>query len=180
MDFPAGPVTKTLHSQCRGPGFHPWSGNYIPRVPTMGISQALQLRPGPAKTNKERTHMLTKKRKLNQSLLLVCSLSLPFVYAILSFFRCSKYTRIKLTTVTIFNVGFNGISIFSVMQYQLSELSIPRRFPSSKTEALHPLNTKSPSSCPQSPGKHYLFFYLRKFGYSATSHEWSQTAFVLL
>lgn len=124
--------------------------------------------------------MLTKKRKLNQSLLLVCSLSLPFVYAILSFFRCSKYTHIKLTTVTIFNVGFNGISIFSVMQYQLSELSIPRRFPSSKTEALHPLNTKSPSSCPQSPGKHYLFFYLRKFGYSATSHEWSQTAFVLL
>ena len=26
-DFPGGPVGKTLHSQCRGPGFDPWSGN---------------------------------------------------------------------------------------------------------------------------------------------------------
>ena len=26
-DFPGGPVTRTLHSQCRGPGFDPWSGN---------------------------------------------------------------------------------------------------------------------------------------------------------
>ena len=26
-DFPGGPKTKTLHSQCRGPGFNPWSGN---------------------------------------------------------------------------------------------------------------------------------------------------------
>ena len=26
-DFPSGPVAKTLHSQCRGPGFNPWSGN---------------------------------------------------------------------------------------------------------------------------------------------------------
>ena len=26
-DFPGGPVAKTLHSQCRGPGFNPWSGN---------------------------------------------------------------------------------------------------------------------------------------------------------
>ena len=25
--FPGGPVAKTLHSQCRGPKFHPWSGN---------------------------------------------------------------------------------------------------------------------------------------------------------
>ena len=28
-DFPGGPVAKTLHSQCRGPGFNPWSGNWI-------------------------------------------------------------------------------------------------------------------------------------------------------
>ena len=28
--FPAGPVAKTLHSQCMGPGFDPWSGNQIP------------------------------------------------------------------------------------------------------------------------------------------------------
>ena len=26
-DFPGGPVAKTPHYQCRGPGFHPWSGN---------------------------------------------------------------------------------------------------------------------------------------------------------
>ena len=26
-DFPGGPVAKTLRSQCRGPGFDPWSGN---------------------------------------------------------------------------------------------------------------------------------------------------------
>ena len=26
-DFPDGPVAKTLSSQCRGPGFDPWSGN---------------------------------------------------------------------------------------------------------------------------------------------------------
>ena len=24
-DFPGGPVAKTLHSQCRGPGLNPWS-----------------------------------------------------------------------------------------------------------------------------------------------------------
>ena len=26
-DFPAGPMTKTLQSQCRGSRFNPWSGN---------------------------------------------------------------------------------------------------------------------------------------------------------
>ena len=26
-DFPGGPVAKTPHSQCRGPGFNPWPGN---------------------------------------------------------------------------------------------------------------------------------------------------------
>ena len=26
-DFPGGPVVKTPHFQCRGPGFDPWSGN---------------------------------------------------------------------------------------------------------------------------------------------------------
>ena len=26
-DFPDGPVAKTLHSQCSGPRFDPWSGN---------------------------------------------------------------------------------------------------------------------------------------------------------
>ena len=26
-DFPGGPMADTPHSQCRRPGFHPWSGN---------------------------------------------------------------------------------------------------------------------------------------------------------
>ena len=25
-DFPGGPVAKSPHFQCRGPGFNPWSG----------------------------------------------------------------------------------------------------------------------------------------------------------
>ena len=25
-EFPGGPVVRTLHSHCRGPGFNPWSG----------------------------------------------------------------------------------------------------------------------------------------------------------
>jgi len=25
--FPGGPTVKIPHSQCRGPGFNPWSGN---------------------------------------------------------------------------------------------------------------------------------------------------------
>ena len=28
-DFPGGLVVETPHSQCRGPGFDPWSGNWI-------------------------------------------------------------------------------------------------------------------------------------------------------
>ena len=31
-DFPGGPVTKTPSSQCRGPRFAPWSGNWIPHA----------------------------------------------------------------------------------------------------------------------------------------------------
>ena len=26
-DLPGGPVAKTVSSQCKGPGFDPWSGN---------------------------------------------------------------------------------------------------------------------------------------------------------
>ena len=33
-DSPGGPVGKTLHSQRRGPGCDPWSGNSIPHVAT--------------------------------------------------------------------------------------------------------------------------------------------------
>lgn len=33
-DFPGGPVTTTLCSQCKVPGFNPWSGNKISYVTT--------------------------------------------------------------------------------------------------------------------------------------------------
>ena len=48
MDFPSGPVGKTLLSQFRGPGFNPWSGNKVPYDAIKG-SRVLQLRPGAAK-----------------------------------------------------------------------------------------------------------------------------------
>ena len=41
-DFPVDPVAKTPGSQCRGPGFNPWSGNRR--------SHMLQLRESPAVT----------------------------------------------------------------------------------------------------------------------------------
>ena len=34
--FPGGPVPKTPCFQCRGPGFDPWSGNWIPHAATKG------------------------------------------------------------------------------------------------------------------------------------------------
>ena len=33
-NFPCGPVAKAPRSQCRGPGFNPWSGNWIPHATT--------------------------------------------------------------------------------------------------------------------------------------------------
>ena len=32
--FPGGPVARTLHFQCWGPGFNPWSRNYVPQAAT--------------------------------------------------------------------------------------------------------------------------------------------------
>ena len=63
-DFPGGPVAKTPGSQCRGPRFNPWLGNWIPHATTKSLhptakdpaccnkdqrSQVLQLRPNAAK-----------------------------------------------------------------------------------------------------------------------------------
>ena len=33
-DFTGGPVAKMPKTQCRGPGFNPWSGNYRELGPT--------------------------------------------------------------------------------------------------------------------------------------------------
>ena len=36
FSIPSGTVTKNLHSLCRGPGFDPWSGIWIPCASTKG------------------------------------------------------------------------------------------------------------------------------------------------
>ena len=41
-DFPGGPVAKTPYSQCRGPGFNPWSGNWIPHASTKSSHAAVK------------------------------------------------------------------------------------------------------------------------------------------
>ena len=38
--FHGASVVKTLRSQCRGPEFNPWLGNYIPHAATKKISCA--------------------------------------------------------------------------------------------------------------------------------------------
>ena len=40
MDFPSGPVAKTLCSQGRGLWFDPWSGNQIPQATAMSSQTA--------------------------------------------------------------------------------------------------------------------------------------------
>ena len=43
-DFSGGPVTKTPSSQCRGPGFNPWSGNWIPQATTESSHAATKMK----------------------------------------------------------------------------------------------------------------------------------------
>ena len=49
-DFPGGPVAKTSHSRCRGPGFHPWSGNQTPQTWTSLVAQTVKHLPTMWKT----------------------------------------------------------------------------------------------------------------------------------
>ena len=37
-DFPNGLGAKTPYSQCKGPGFYPWSGNWVTHAATKGLS----------------------------------------------------------------------------------------------------------------------------------------------
>ena len=39
-NFLRGAVVKTLSSQCRGPGFNPWSGNFRSHMPQLKILHA--------------------------------------------------------------------------------------------------------------------------------------------
>ena len=42
-DFPRGQMAKTSHSQCRGPGFDPWSGNELPHIACATKTQHSQI-----------------------------------------------------------------------------------------------------------------------------------------
>ena len=49
-DFLGGPVAKTLHSQCRGPGFDPWPENLFPRGATKDHTHRTKILHDPTKT----------------------------------------------------------------------------------------------------------------------------------
>ena len=51
-EFPGGPVAKTPHSQCRGPGINPWLGKYMPHAATKD----------PACCNKNRRYCVSQLR----------------------------------------------------------------------------------------------------------------------
>lgn len=43
--FPGGPVAQAVHSQCRGPGIDPWSGNEILQTTTKSLYVATKETP---------------------------------------------------------------------------------------------------------------------------------------
>ena len=43
-DFSGDPVARIPHSQCRGPGFHPWWGNQIPHATTKSLHSITKIR----------------------------------------------------------------------------------------------------------------------------------------
>ena len=49
-DFPVGSVVKTPHSQCKGPGFDPWSGTKILHATTKSPQTATKITCPTAKT----------------------------------------------------------------------------------------------------------------------------------
>ena len=57
------PVAKTPHSQCRGPGFDPWSENYDPTCPQLKIQHIatkiphVTTEPSTVKKNKKKLYM---------------------------------------------------------------------------------------------------------------------------
>ena len=69
QDFPGGPVAKTPCSQCRGPRFNPWSGNYIPQAEAK-ISSATT-KTWCSQINKY--YFLIKKEKSRQVILPYCA-----------------------------------------------------------------------------------------------------------
>ena len=45
-DFPGGPMAKTLLSECRGPGFQPWSGNESPHAIPKSFHEVIRTQHG--------------------------------------------------------------------------------------------------------------------------------------
>ena len=65
-DFPDDPVAKTLHSQCRVPGFNPYWGNEIPPFTTKEscmLQWRLKISRATAKTQHSQTNKYFLKKK---------------------------------------------------------------------------------------------------------------------
>ena len=81
-DFPGGAVAKTLNSQCRGPGFHPWSGNQIPYATTKSSHVATKS-----------VHAATEKKK--KPCMLQQRLEIPHTTAKTQHSQINKWLSVK-------------------------------------------------------------------------------------
>ena len=69
-DFPGDPVARILRSSCRGPGFAPWTENWIPHVTTKILHASWRPRAAKLKT-KQKTNKKKNMTTGNFSLIIV-------------------------------------------------------------------------------------------------------------
>ena len=62
-NFLGGLVAKTPSSQCREPGFDPWSGNYIPHAPSKSLQAPIKKK----QKNKKNQNTLQATTKIQHS-----------------------------------------------------------------------------------------------------------------
>ena len=62
-DIPGGPVAKTPHSQCRGPGFEPWLENWIPLAATKNSHTTIKDPAGHSEDQRQCKPQKEKKKK---------------------------------------------------------------------------------------------------------------------
>ena len=128
-------MAKTLHSQCRGPRFDPWSGNWIPHATTKTWCSLINklIKRLPSKEKKSNKAHCTKlgycrKSKVQNLIMQIkhmpinqrCSLSVyspsPFLYTYLLFIRFGEccvllspptFIFLSIYIPTFFKCGFN-------------------------------------------------------------------------
>ena len=66
-DIPGGPVAKTPHSQCRGPGFEPWLENWIPLAATKNSHTTIKDPAGHSEDQRQCKPQKEKKKKSSSS-----------------------------------------------------------------------------------------------------------------